>query len=60
LGPAAHPHFKGAPQRERQKADEDVGFDALGFMMKNGAQAEIAFGDAEGFFGAGKLNFFRF
>jgi hypothetical protein len=33
---ASHPHFQGSPQRQCQKADQDVGLDPLGFLMKDG------------------------
>src|SRR5271166_5997636 len=28
-----HPHFQGAPKRQDQKTNQDVGFDALGFLV---------------------------
>ena len=53
---AAHPHLQGAPKGEAQKADQDVGFDPFGLLMKDGAQAQIALADAEGVFGLAKLD----
>jgi len=44
---AAHPHFQRSPQRQRQEADQDVRLDSLGFLMKDGSQAQIALGAAE-------------
>ena len=35
-------------KRQGQKADQDVRFDPLGLLMKDRAQAQIAFADAEG------------
>ena len=28
-----HPHFQGAPKRQDQKTNQDVGLDALGFLV---------------------------
>ena len=53
---AAHPHLQGAPQRQRQKADQDVRLHAPGFLVVDGVQAEVAFGGAKGGFGLGELD----
>ena len=53
---ALHPHFRGTPQGEAQKADEQMGFDPVGFLMIDRAQAQIAFGRAESGFGLGEIN----
>jgi len=37
---AAHPHLQGAPERQAQEADEEVGFDPLGFVMEDRTQAQ--------------------
>jgi hypothetical protein len=33
-----HPHFQGAPKRQGQKTNQDVGFDTLGFLVVNGSK----------------------
>ena len=39
-----HPLFERAPQGQRQEAHQNVRLDAVLFVMKHRAQAEIAFG----------------
>lgn len=48
---AAHPHLQRAPEDEAQEADQQAGFDPLGLVVKDRAQAQVAFADAEGFLG---------
>ncbi len=51
-----HPYFQRPPQGEAQKADEQMGFDPVGFLMIDRAQAQIAFGRAESGFGLGEFS----
>jgi hypothetical protein len=48
---AMHPHLQASPERQRQKADQDVRFDPLGFPMKDRPQAQIVLADLERIFG---------
>ena len=45
-----HPLLKGAPQDQREKADEDVRLCAPLFSVEDRAESQVVFGDAEGVF----------
>ena len=53
---ASHPHLQGSPQRQCQKADQDVGFNPAGFLMKDRPQPQIALAGAKGGLGLLELN----
>jgi hypothetical protein len=35
--------FQGSPKHQGQKTNQDVGFDALGFLVVNGSKGKVAF-----------------
>ena len=51
-----HPVLKGTPQNKGEEAHEDVGLGPVLFLMKDGAQAQIVFADAETVFDLGQAD----
>jgi hypothetical protein len=51
---AAHPLFEHSPHRHSQKADEDLGFDPVGFVVVDRAQFKVALGGSKRRFGFGQ------
>ena len=48
--------LEGAPEYERQEADEDMGLGPVLFLMVNGTQSQIVFADAETVFDLGQAD----